>query len=75
MLKKIFSTFHASNMLLQQQYRECRFKKYFELISCFLIVKQNKELLVKNHGSRLTSFTSFPEVNAVSSQNNEHGHG
>jgi hypothetical protein len=27
-LEKIFSTFHASNLLLQQQYRERGFKKY-----------------------------------------------
>ncbi|XP_071933723.1 uncharacterized protein [Coffea arabica] len=32
MLEKIFSTFHVSNMLLQQQYREKGFKKYSELI-------------------------------------------
>jgi hypothetical protein len=32
MLEKIFSTFHASNLLLQQQYRERGFKKYSELI-------------------------------------------
>ncbi|XP_070049536.1 uncharacterized protein [Nicotiana tomentosiformis] len=33
MLEKIFTTFHASNMVLQQQYREKDFKKYSELIS------------------------------------------
>ncbi|XP_070013695.1 uncharacterized protein [Nicotiana sylvestris] len=33
MLEKTFTTFHASNMLLQQQYRETGFKKYYELIS------------------------------------------
>jgi S-adenosylmethionine/arginine decarboxylase-like enzyme len=32
MLEKIFSTFHASNLLIQQQYRERGFKKYSELI-------------------------------------------
>jgi S-adenosylmethionine/arginine decarboxylase-like enzyme len=32
MLEKIFFTFHASNLLLQQQYRERGFKKYSELI-------------------------------------------
>ena len=32
MLKKTFTTFHASNVLLQQQYRERRFTKYYELI-------------------------------------------
>jgi len=37
MLEKIFSTFHASNVLLQQQYREKGFKKYSDLISCLLV--------------------------------------
>ena len=38
MLEKTFTMFHASNVLLQQQYREPKFTKYFELISCLLIV-------------------------------------
>jgi hypothetical protein len=46
-LEKIFFTFHASNLLLQQQYRERGFKKYSELISCFLVAEQNNELLMK----------------------------
>ena len=49
MLDKKFTTFHALNVLLQQKYRECRFKKYFELISCLLVVEQNSELLMRNH--------------------------
>ena len=31
MLEKTYSTFHASNVLMQQQYRERRFAKYSEL--------------------------------------------
>ena len=38
MLEKTFTMFHASNVLLQQQYREPKFTKYFELISYFLIL-------------------------------------
>jgi hypothetical protein len=38
-LEKTLSTFHALNMLLQQQYREKGFKKYFELISCLLVAE------------------------------------
>ena len=49
MLEKTFTTFHASNVLLQQQYLERRFTKYFELISCLLVVEQNNELLMRNH--------------------------
>jgi hypothetical protein len=82
MLEKIFFTFYASNLLLQQQYRERDFKKYSELISCLLVAEQNNELLVKNHQSRPTgsspfseaNMTSFPEANATSFKGN-HGRG
>ena len=64
MLEKTFSTFHASNMLLQQQYREKEFQKYSELISCLLVAEQNNELLMKNHEARPAGVAPFPEVNA-----------
>ena len=48
MLEKTYTTFHASNVLLQQQYRECKFTKYSELISCLIVAEQNNELLLKN---------------------------
>ena len=65
MLEKTFTTFHASNKLLQQQYRECKFEKYSELISCLLVVEQNNELLLRNHQSRPTGSTPFPKVNGI----------
>jgi hypothetical protein len=74
-LEKIFSIFHASNMLLQQQYRECGFKKYSELFSCLFVVEQNNELFMKNHQSRLTESQPFPEVNAIFSGDNGNGRG
>ncbi|XP_070053993.1 uncharacterized protein [Nicotiana tomentosiformis] len=49
MLEKTLFTFHASNMVLQQQYREKGFKKYSELISCLLVTEQHNALLMKNH--------------------------
>ena len=75
MLEKIFTTFHASNVLLQQQYRERRFTEYSQLISCLLVAEQNNELLMKNHQSRPTESEAFPEVNAISSQNYGRGRG
>ena len=51
MLEKTYTTFHASNVLLQQQYRKHRFTKYSELIACLLVAEQNNELLLKNHQS------------------------
>ena len=75
MLEKIFTTFHASNVLLQQQYRERRFTKYSELISCILVAEQNNELLMRNHQSHPTGSEPFPEVNAISSQTRGRGQG
>lgn len=71
LLEKTFSTFHASNMLLQQQYREKGFQKYSDLISCLLVAEQNNELLMKNHEARPAGVAPFPEVNA--SQHNHFG--
>ena len=74
MLEKTFTIFHASNVFLKQQYRERRFKKYSELISCLLVIEQNNEFfLMKNHWSRSTGTEPFPEVNAISSQINGRG--
>ncbi|KAK9740899.1 hypothetical protein RND81_03G069200 [Saponaria officinalis] len=65
MLEKMYSTFHANNVVLQTQYREKGFKKYSELISCILVAEQNNELLMKNHESRPTGSTPFPEANVA----------
>ncbi|XP_060206240.1 uncharacterized protein LOC132633806 isoform X1 [Lycium barbarum] len=65
LLEKTFTTFHASNVLLQQQYYEKGFKKYADLISCLLVAKQNNTLLMKNHESPPIGSAPFPEVNAV----------
>ncbi|XP_047270550.1 uncharacterized protein LOC107873852 [Capsicum annuum] len=65
MMKKILTTFHASNVILQQQYREKGFQKYSELIYCLLVVEQHNTLLMKNHEVRLTGVASLPEANGV----------
>jgi hypothetical protein len=70
----IYTIFHASNVLLQQQYRECNFTRYSELISCLLVAEQNNELLMKNHQSRPTSSTPFPEANGTSFCGNKGNH-
>ena len=66
MIEKTFTTFHASNVLLQQQYKERRFTKYSKLISCLIIAKQSNELLMKIiNPSNLIRI--IPEVNVLSS--------
>ncbi|XP_060187284.1 uncharacterized protein LOC132616707 [Lycium barbarum] len=47
-LEKTFSTFHASNVLLQQQYRDKGFTKYCDLIAHLFVAEQNNNLLMKN---------------------------
>ncbi|KAL6548807.1 hypothetical protein OROGR_008573 [Orobanche gracilis] len=75
MLEKTFSTFHASNVVLQQQYRERGFKKYSDLIHCLLVAEQNNELLLKNHESRPTGSAPFPEVNSNQAEKQMRDHG
>ncbi|XP_074336579.1 uncharacterized protein LOC141673735 [Apium graveolens] len=79
MLEKTYSTFHANNMLLQQQYRERGFTKYYKLISVLLLAEQYNKLLMKNHQARPTGSTPFPKVNVVTGnefgQNNQFGRG
>ncbi|GAV84703.1 UBN2 domain-containing protein, partial [Cephalotus follicularis] len=65
LLEKTYQTFHASNVLLQQQYRLHGFKKYRELIRYLLIAEQNNELLLQNHENRPTGSAPLPEVNAT----------
>ncbi|XP_068305056.1 uncharacterized protein [Pyrus communis] len=62
MLEKTLSTFHASNVLLQQQYRARGYTEYNQLISVLLVAEQNDELLMKNHNSRPTGSAPFPEI-------------
>ncbi|XP_060210369.1 uncharacterized protein LOC132637274 [Lycium barbarum] len=87
MLEKTFTTFHASNLVLQQQYRERGFKKHADLISCLLVAEQHNTLLLKNHEARPTETAPFPEANVVATHgptekrqnnqghNNERGRG
>ncbi|XP_027099100.2 uncharacterized protein [Coffea arabica] len=75
MLEKTFSTFHVSNVVLQQQYRAQGFKKYSELITCLLLAEQNNELLWKNRESQPTDTSPFPEVNVTQSSNSRHSRG
>ncbi|XP_074290151.1 uncharacterized protein LOC141616894 [Silene latifolia] len=64
MLEKTYQTFHSSQLLLSQQYRQRGFKKYSELVSCLLVAEQNSEILLKNHQSRPTGTDPLPAVNA-----------
>ncbi|XP_015068828.1 uncharacterized protein LOC107013430 [Solanum pennellii] len=74
-LEKTYSTFSASSMLLQQQYRGMDFKKYSKLLSHLLIAERHNDLLIKNHESRPVGSMSLPEVNQANYYQRERGHG
>ncbi|KAK9688838.1 hypothetical protein RND81_09G014600 [Saponaria officinalis] len=74
MLEKTYQTFHGSQLLLSQQYRQRGFKRYSELVSCLLVAEQNNEILLKNHQSRPTGTDPFPKVNATKYENRNKGH-
>ncbi|XP_026437130.1 uncharacterized protein LOC113335228 [Papaver somniferum] len=65
-LERTFSTFHLSQIVLQQQYRDRRFTRYSELIGVLLLAEQINELLVKNHESRPCGSAPVTEVNETS---------
>ncbi|XP_021769888.1 uncharacterized protein LOC110734150 [Chenopodium quinoa] len=68
MIEKTLTTFHASNILLQEQYRERGFKRFNELMSVLLVAEQNSDLLLKNHNlSPTRSLATHHEANATSS--------
>ena len=63
-LEKTFSTFHASNIILQQQYMQRNFTKYSELISILLTTEKTNELLLKNRDRRATGSVAVLEAHA-----------
>ena len=74
-VRKLFFTFHVSNVLLQQQYREKGFKRYFELIACLLLAEQNNKLLLKNHEFWPTGASPFLKMNVTQSSHSRRDSG
>ena len=66
LLEKTFSTFHALNIVLQQQYRQRQFSTYSDLISVLLTADQTNELLLKNHDLRPAGSKALSEGHANS---------
>jgi hypothetical protein len=75
LIDKTLSTFHATNVLLQQQYRERNFKKISDLISVLLVAEENNKVLMKNHNSRPTGAQAFPEAHANEKSDRGRGRG
>ncbi|KAM1226029.1 hypothetical protein PS2_044207 [Malus domestica] len=49
LLENTYSTFHATNIVLQQQYRAYKFTKFSDLISVLLLIENQNQFLMKNH--------------------------
>ena len=64
MIEKTLETFHPTNMVLQQQYRNNRYRKYSELINVLLVAETQNEHLMKNFNMRPVGANALPEAHA-----------
>lgn len=64
MIEKTLETFHPANMVLQQQYRNNKYRKYSELINVLLAAETQNELLMKNFNMRPVGSSALPEAHA-----------
>ncbi|XP_019167850.1 PREDICTED: uncharacterized protein LOC109163556 [Ipomoea nil] len=76
LIEKTLSTFHANNLVLQQQYRTKNYSKHSELISALLVADKHNQLLMRNHNARAVGAAPVPEVHYVSQlSKNQRGRG
>ncbi|CAD6203613.1 unnamed protein product [Miscanthus lutarioriparius] len=71
MIEKTLETFHPTNMVLQQQYRNNKYMKYCDLINVLLAVEAQNELLMKNFHMRPVGTQAHPEAHASFRNSNE----
>ncbi|GJZ63406.1 disease resistance CC-NBS-LRR class family protein [Tanacetum coccineum] len=69
MLEKTFSTFHASHINLQQQYRLQNFKRYFDLNVKLFVAEKNNELFSGHN--KTTGSLELPEANSVNNNDSK----
>ncbi|XP_068312513.1 uncharacterized protein [Pyrus communis] len=80
LLENTYLTFNATNIVLQQQYKEQKFTKFSDLISGLLLAKKSNQLLIKNHQARPTGFNAMSEAHTINTgshkqQKKRRGHG
>jgi hypothetical protein len=73
MIEKTLQTFHPSNMVLQQQYRNNKYTKYYELVNMLLGAEAQNELLMQNYQKRPVSAVAIPEAHANFSSQGKRG--
>ena len=64
MIEKTLQTFHPSDMVLQQQYRNNKYTKYCELVNMLLGAEAQNELLMQNYQKRPVGAAAVPEAHA-----------
>ncbi|XP_070667817.1 uncharacterized protein [Malus domestica] len=69
-LEKSYSTFNATNIVLQQQYRAQKFTKFSDLISVLLLAKKQNQLLMKNHQARMLHLKCMQQILAATTDGN-----
>ncbi|XP_019178652.1 PREDICTED: uncharacterized protein LOC109173801 [Ipomoea nil] len=70
LIEKTLSTFHASNLVLQQQYRAKNYEKHSDLIFALLVAEKHKQLLMKNHNARPAGSAPAPEAHHIAQGSN-----
>ncbi|XP_031096985.1 uncharacterized protein LOC116001237 [Ipomoea triloba] len=73
LIEKTLSTFHASSLVLQQQYRAKNYVKHSELIFALLFAEKHNQLLMKNHNARPIGSAPVPEAHNVAQTSNFRG--
>jgi hypothetical protein len=73
MIEKTLETFHPTNMVLQQQYRNNKYMKYCDLINVLLAAEAHNELLMKNFHMRPAGTQAHPEAHASFRNSNGKG--
>ena len=65
LIEKTLSTFHASNLVLQQQYMVKNYATHSELIFALLVAEKHNQLLMKNHNARLVGSQAVLEAHVI----------
>ncbi|XP_048493093.1 uncharacterized protein LOC125493656 [Beta vulgaris subsp. vulgaris] len=66
MIEKTLSTMHANNIVQQEQYRERRCQKFYDLIAILLVAQQNNQIVLSIHNQRAAgTSTAAVETNAT----------
>jgi hypothetical protein len=73
MIEKTLETFHPTNMVLQQQYRNNKYMKYCDPINVLLVADAQNERLMKNFHMRPAGAQAHLEAHA--SFHNSNGKG